>query len=61
MPRVKRRVSQIIDYETEVSQEHYDLYKQSPDEFWDLFYSELIEHEEEVDLKELDEWVDIDE
>jgi hypothetical protein len=61
MPIVKRRLNVVQDFETEITQEQYDLFQQSPDEFWDLFYNELQQNEDLFDEKVLDEWTEVEE
>lgn len=61
MPTVYRKVELIQTFDTEITQEQYDLYEQSPDEFWDLYHVELSDNEELFDEKVLNEWIDVEE
>jgi len=61
MPVVRRTKNVVEFYTTEITQEQYDLYQQSPDEFWDFYYQELEQYEEYFDEKVLEEWIDVEE
>jgi hypothetical protein len=61
MPTVYRKIELIQIFDTEITQEQYDLYEQSPDEFIDLYYSELSDNEDLFDEKVLNEWIEVEE
>lgn len=61
MPKVIRTITKVEEYETEITQEQYDLYEQSPDEFDKLFYNELQTEEELVHTESLDEYIEVSE
>lgn len=62
MPVVKRTVKTLRVYETHLTDEQYEFYKNDEDgEFFDLYWDELIKDEQFIDEDVLDEWIDVEE
>ena len=61
MPVVKRTVRVLGVYQTHLTDEQYELYQTDNDEFWNLYWDELIKDEEFIDSDVLEEWLDVEE
>jgi hypothetical protein len=61
MPVVKRTVRVLEVYQTHFTDEQYELYQTDSDEFWNLYWDELIKDEEFIDSDVLEEWLDVEE
>jgi hypothetical protein len=50
-------------YQTHLTDEQYELYKNNDGdgEFWDLYWDELIKDEEFIGEDVLEEWLDVEE
>jgi hypothetical protein len=56
----RRTVKTLRVYETELTDEQYEFYKNDEDdEFFDLYMDELIKDEQFIDEDVLDEWIDV--
>ena len=61
MAVVKRTVRVLEVYQTHLTDEQYELYQTDNDEFWNLYWDELIKDEEFIDSDVLEEWLDVEE
>jgi hypothetical protein len=61
MPVVKRTVRVLEVYQTHLTDKQYELYQTDSDEFWNLYWDELIKDEEFIDSDVLEEWLDVEE
>ncbi len=61
MAVVTRKVRVLEVYQTHLTDEQYELYQTDIDEFWNLYWDELIKDEEFIDSDVLEEWLDMEE
>jgi hypothetical protein len=61
MAVVTRTVRVLEVYQTHLTDEQYELYQTDSDEFWNLYWDELIKDEEFIDSDVLEEWLDVGE
>jgi hypothetical protein len=61
MAVVTRTVRVLEVYQTHLTDEQYELYQTDNDEFWNLYWDELIKDEEFIDSDVLEEWLDVGE